>query len=58
MAALLRAVLSQQVHHTEFECLALLWGEVEGDLEHVIDGCGHDEGIVLLHHETVKLAEV
>ena len=38
LAALLRTVLAQQVHHAEFEGLALLWGEVEGTLEHMVDG--------------------
>ena len=58
LPALLRAVLAQEVHHAEFECFALFWCEVEGNLEHVVDGRRHNERVALLHHEAVEFAEV
>ena len=58
LTALLRAVLTKQVEHTEFEGLTLVESHVEGDLVHVINGCRHDERVLLAHHHTVELSKV
>ena len=56
--ALVCAVLFQEIHHAEFECLTLFRLQVEGNLKHVADGCRHDEWILFGHHEVVELTEM
>ena len=56
--ALVRLVLAQQVHHTEFEGGTLFDVHVAHDLKHLFEGGDHDERVLLLTHQTEEFSEV